>query len=268
MNHPLILKLSIPLGLIITRFVTFAGGLGVLLAESWKNLKTKPFYFYLVIEQVYHVGVRSFMLVSATAFSTGMVMALQFGLGLERFGGKFYVPKIVALSLVRELGPVFASLMVAGRVGAGITAEVGSMAVTQQLDAIRALGTSPIKRIVIPRVLACVITLPLLAAMADVIGILSSIIIGVGELGLDPMFYIQKVMATVKMMDFMSGIVKSVFFGFFIGLVGCYYGMRTEGGTQGVGVATTKSVVVSSIFVVVGDFFLTKMFWVIERWSS
>ncbi|MBK9292852.1 MAG: ABC transporter permease [Oligoflexia bacterium] len=254
------------LGIAVTQFMDFLGGLTLLFKKTWDELKTKPFYFYLVIEQVYFIGVRSFILVSATAFSTGLVMALQFGLGLERFGGKFYVPKVVALALVRELGPVFTSLMVAGRVGAGITAEVGSMAVTQQLDAIRALGTSPIKKIVIPRVLACVIAVPLLSVLADIIGVLSSCLIGVTELGLDPVFYIQKVITTVKLADFLSGIGKSVFFGLFIGLVGCYYGMRTSGGTQGVGIATTKSVVVSSLFVVVGDFFLTKMFWVLERW--
>ncbi len=261
-------QLSINIGSALTQLVEFIGGLGLLLKQAWENIKSRPFYFGLLIEQIYHIGVRSFPLVFATAFSTGMVMALQFGLGLQRFGGKYYVPKIVALSLLRELGPVFAGLMVAGRVGAGITAEVGSMAVTQQIDAIRALGTSPIKRIVIPRVLACVIVLPLLTTFADTVGIFSSVIIGVSELGLDPMFFLQKVVTTVQLLDFMSGIFKSMFFGLFIGLVGCYYGMKTTGGTQGVGIATTKSVVMSSLFVVVGDFFLTKFFWVIERWSS
>lgn len=259
-------QITTNIGTVVTQFLNLIGGLSILFKQSWNSIKTKPFYLYLVIEQIYFIGVRSFLLVSATAFSTGLVMALQFGLGLERFGGKFYVPKIVALSIVRELGPVFTSLMIAGRVGAGITAEVGSMAVTQQLDAIRALGTSPIKKIVIPRVLACLIAVPLLTVLANIVGILSSVIIGSTELGLDPVFYIQKVITTVKMGDFLSGIGKSVFFGLFIGLVGCHYGMRTTGGTQGVGIATTKSVVVGSLFVVIGDFFLTKMFWVLERW--
>jgi phospholipid/cholesterol/gamma-HCH transport system permease protein len=259
-------QFALNMGTALAKFVDFVGGLTMLAKEAWENLRTKPFYFFLIIEQVYYIGIRSFVLVSATAFSTGMVMALQFGLGLERFGGKFYVPKVVGLALVRELGPVFTSLMIAGRVGAGITAEVGSMSVTQQIDAIRALGTSPIKRIVIPRVIACLIAVPLLSVLADVIGVLSSVIIGYTELGLDPVFYVQKVLTTVLLKDFISGIAKSVFFGLFIGLVGCFYGMRTEGGTQGVGIATTKSVVVSSLFVVIGDFFLTKFFWVIERW--
>ena len=132
------------IGSLILQFLAFVGGVSVLAKEMWNNLWSRPFYPAIVIEQIYQIGVRSLSLVSATAFSTGAVMALQFGYGLERFGGKYYVPKVVALSLVRELGPVFTSLMLAGRIGAGITAEIGSMNVTQQIDAIRALGTSPI----------------------------------------------------------------------------------------------------------------------------
>ena len=160
----------------------------------WNNLWTRTFYPYLVIEQRYQIGVRSFPLVSpATAMSTGAVMALQFGFGLERFGGKYYVPKVVALSLVRELGPVFTSLMLAGRIGAGITAEIGSMNVTQQIDAIRALGTSPIKKIVIPRVLACLIVLPLLTVIANFIGIFgSSFHLPELNLGLDAVSFFTK----------------------------------------------------------------------------
>ena len=195
-------------------------------------------------------------------------MALQFGYGLERFGGKYYVPKVVALSLVRELGPVFTSLMLAGRIGAGITAEIGSMNVTQQIDAIRALGTSPIKKIVIPRVLGCLIVLPLLTVIANFIGIMGSLVICNLELGLDPLFFYQKVIYTVTLTDFVVGVAKTLFFAAFISLVGCYYGMRTTGGTQGVGVATTRSVVTSSIMIVISDFVLTKLFWIFEKWMS
>lgn len=256
------------IGSTLIQFVNFVGGITLMSREMIQSLRTKPFYPFLVIEQIYQTGVRSLSLVCATALSTGMVMALQFGYGLERFGGKYYVPKVVALSLVRELGPVFTSLMVAGRVGAGITAEVGSMVVSQQIDAIRALGTSPIKKIVIPRVLACVLVLPLLTIIADVVGIFGSMLIGVAELKIDPVFFIQKVTYTVTVQDFLIGVGKTVFFALSIALVGCYYGMRTSGGTQGVGVATTRSVVTSSIFVVVGDFFLTKLFWIMEKWAS
>jgi phospholipid/cholesterol/gamma-HCH transport system permease protein len=140
------------------------------------------------------------------------------------------------------------------------------MNVTQQIDAIRALGTSPIKKIVIPRVLATLIALPLLTVIANLIGIAGSMLIGVTELGLDAMFYYQKVVYAITITDFVVGVVKTLFFGAFISMVGCYYGLRTSGGTQGVGVATTKSVVTSSILIVISDFFLTKLFWMVEKW--
>jgi len=252
----------------VNKLFEFFGGIYLLTKDLISDLKTRPFYPYLVVEQIYQIGIRSLSLVSATALSTGMVMALQFGFGLERFGGKYYVPKVVALSLVRELGPVFTSLMLAGRIGAGITAEIGSMNVTQQIDAIRALGTSPIKKIVIPRVLACLLVLPMLTIIANFIGIAGSLIIGVSELGLDPTFYYQKVVYTVTITDFTVGVVKTLFFAAFISIVGCYYGLNTKGGTQGVGIATTKSVVTSSILIVISDFFLTKLFWMVEKWIA
>lgn len=156
--------------------------------------------------------------------------------------------------------------MLAARVGAGITSEVGSMTVTQQIDAIRALGTSPIKKIVIPRVLAALIAFPLLVAFANVVGIIGGLIVGTNDLGLDPLFYISKVFATVVMTDYFAGICKTPFFSFFISVVACYYGLNVKGGTQGVGSATTRSVVTSSIFILIGDYFLTKLFWVVEQW--
>lgn len=261
-------QVSFTFGNMIVHFLAFVGGVSLLAKEMWRDLWSRPFYPILVVEQMYQIGVRSLTLISATAFSTGAVMALQFGYGLERFGGKYYVPKVVALSLIRELGPVFTSLMLAGRIGAGITAEIGSMNVTQQIDAIRALGTSPIKKIVIPRVLACVIVLPLLTVIANAIGIFASLIICNLELGIDPLFFYQKVFYTVVLTDFLVGVAKTFFFAMFISFVGCYYGMRTSGGTQGVGIATTKSVVTASILIVISDFILTKLFWVVERWTS
>ena len=261
-------QVAITFGNRIVQFLNFVGGAAFLAKEMISSLKTRPFYLSLLVEQMYQIGVRSLSLVSATALSTGMVMALQFGYGLQRFGGKLYVPKVVALSLIRELGPVFTSLMLAGRVGAGITAEIGSMNVTQQIDAIRALGTSPIKRIVIPRVLACLIVLPLLTVLANFIGLVGGMAIGDWELAIDPVFFFQKILTTVTLTDFIVGVAKTLFFAAFISIVGCYFGMRTTGGTQGVGVATTKSVVTSSILIVISDFFLTKMFWIIERWTS
>lgn len=249
-----------------TRFFELVGGTAVLSRQTFGELWQRPFYLRLVIEQVYHVGLRSAPLVLVTALSTGMVMALQFGMGLEKFGGKMYVPKIVSLSIVRELGPVFTSLMMAARVAAGITSEIGSMTVTQQIDAIRALGTSPIKKIVIPRVLACLITVPILSALANIVGITGALIVCTNDLGLDPQFFMQKVLRTVVLDDYASGMGKTFFFALFISIPACYYGLTVKGGTQGVGNATTRSVVTSSILILVGDYFLTKLFWIIGQW--
>lgn len=241
----------------------FMGGLTQLTKQVIQESIEGPFYTGLVVEQIYQIGNRSLILVMITAASTGMVMALQFGLGLEKFGGKLYVPKIVSLSIIREAGPVFAGLMLAARVGAGIASEIGSMVVTQQIDAIRALGTSPIKKIVIPRVLACLITMPILIAVANFIGVIGGMVIGITELNLDAHFYFQKMITTIKIADYFSGFSKSFFFAIFISIPACYYGLNVKDGTKGVGVATTKAVVVSSILILVGDFVLTKLFWVL-----
>lgn len=258
-------SLALLIGDLFTSLIHFFGGTSLLFRQFLTDLKTKPFYGRLVVEQIYQTGVRSLSIVCVTAMSTGAVMALQFGFGLERFGGKYYVPKVVSLSLVRELAPVFTALMLAGRVGAGITAEIGSMKVKQQIDAIRALGTSPIKKIVIPRVLGCIIVLPLLTVIANFVGMVGALFICSSALDLDATFFYQKVLQTVVLMDFLVGVAKTFFFALFISIVGCYYGLNTTGGTQGVGVATTKSVVVSSILIVISDFFLTNVFWIIER---
>ena len=250
----------------IGNFIRLLGGLTILMRQIIREIATPPYNLGLLADQIYQIGVRSGPIVFVTAASTGMVMALQFGLGLEKFGGKMYVPKIVSLSIIRELGPAFTCLVLAGRIGAGITSELGSMTVTQQIDAIRALGTSPIKKIVIPRVLAALISIPLLIAFANMIGILGGMIVGVNDLQLDPLFYIQKVFATVTMHDYLAGFCKTPVFAVLISVTGCYYGLNVKGGTQGVGNATTRSVVTASIFVLVGDYFLTKLFWVFEQW--
>lgn len=239
------------------------GGAGLLMRYVVKDLFRRPLHVFLIVEQVYFIGVKSLSLIIVTSLSTGMVMALQFGLGLQKFGGKLYVPKIVALSIVREMGPVFCSLMLAARVGAGIASEIGSMTVTQQIDAIRALGTSPIKRVVIPRMLACLIALPLLVALGNVFGVIGSLAVEVWELGLDPMFCLEKMLTTVKARDYLAGLSKTFFFAFFIGLTSCYYGMNVRGGTQGVGTATTRAVVVASVSILLGDFFLTKAIFIL-----
>lgn len=242
------------------------GGTALLSKQVAVELIRPPLYLGLITEQIYQIGIRSIPLVFITAGSTGMVMALQFGLGLEKFGGKLYIPKIVSISIVREMGPVFTCLMLAARVGAGITSEIGSMTVTQQIDAIRALGTSPIKKIVIPRVVGAFIAIPLLAIAANFIGVIGGLLVGSHDLGLDPVFYIQKVLNTLWLPDLLSGWGKTPVFALIISITACYYGLTVKGGTQGVGNATTRSVVTSSICILVGDYFLTKLFWVIEQW--
>lgn len=247
-------------------FFRHFGGSALLFRQVVGDLFRPPLYFKLVIEQMYQVGVMSLPLVAVTAGSTGMVMALQFGLGLEKFGGKLYVPKIVSISILREMGPVFTCLMLAARVGAGMASEIGSMVVTQQIDAIRALGTSPIKKIVIPRVLACVIGIPLLSVAANFIGIIGALLVCVNDLGLDPVFFVQKVLTTLYLPDLLSGFMKTPVFAGVIAITACYFGLTVKGGTKGVGNATTMAVVVSSISILVGDYFLTKFYWVIEQW--
>ncbi len=243
-----------------------AGGASLLWGKVVTEGFRRPIYPKLITQQIYNIGISSLPLVVITAASTGMVMALQFGLGLEKFGGKLYVPKIVSLSIVREMGPVFTCLMLAARVGAGIASELGSMTVTQQMDAIRALGTSPIKKVVVPRVIGCLIAIPILVGIAILVGVLGGLVVGVTDLGLDGTFYMQKVLYTVVNADYISGIAKAPVFALIIALVSCYFGMTVKGGTQGVGNATTKAVVFSSIFILVGDYFLTKLLWMFEQW--
>lgn len=246
-------------------FLEFMGGSINLLYATVVSLFRPPFYFNLFTEQCYALGVKSFSIAFITAVSTGMVMSIQFGYGLERFGGKLYVPKVVGLSIMRELGPVLTCLMLAGRVGAGIAAEVGSMKVTQQIDAIRALGTDPIKRIVIPRILAMLLMTPLITVMADLVGIGGGMVLSYFELNIHYDFYFHEAIVSLRLSDFTVGIAKSVFFGLIIALTGCYYGLKTDGGTQGVGTATRRSVVTSSILITIFDFLLTKVFWIFER---
>ncbi len=256
-------SMTVALGSRVTDVAQQLGGAWLLFMEVLRDVWKRPFYPSLVIEQVYQIGVRSTGLVLITAAFTGMVMALQFGLGLEKFGGKLYVPKIVSLSIIREIGPVFCSLMLAARVGAGIASEIASMVVTQQIDAIRVLGTSPIKRIVIPRMLGCLIALPLLCFMGNLVGVGGALLVGVAELGLDAGFFYNKVVETITMLDLLTGVGKTIFFAFSISLTACYFGLNVKGGTRGVGLTTTKAVVVASMSILISDFFLTKLFFVL-----
>lgn len=248
------------IGAKVVFFLRFAGGFARLTLQMIYSLARPPYYFRLIVEQTYAIGVQSFLLVAVTALATGSVMALQFGYGLQKFGGTLYVPKIVALAILREMGPVFTSLLVAGRVGSGIASEVASMKVTQQIDAIRALGTSPIKRIVVPRVVATMIALPLLTLFADYIGLYGAMLVCKNELGINSEFFFSKAVETLRLNDLLTGMAKTLVFAFFISVTACWRGLNTEGGTQGIGSTTTWVVVTSSIFIMISDFFLTKFF--------
>ena len=252
--------LSLRLGVRAVAALRFAGGFARLSADVFRELFQRPWYPRLILDQMYQIGIQSFLLVAVTGLATGSVMALQFGFGLAKFGGKLYVPKIVALSMLREMGPVFTSLLVSGRISSGIAAEVASMKVTQQIDAIRALGTSPIKRIVIPRLIACMVMLPLLTLFADYIGIFGALLVSSTELGITSEYFLTKSIETLRMADLLTGMAKTVVFAYFIAITACWKGLNTEGGTLGVGSSTTWVVVTSSIFIMISDFFLTKLF--------
>lgn len=211
------------------------------------------------LRQMEAVGVRSTTIVAVTALFTGMVMSLQTAFALTRFGARPYVGGIVGLSLVRELAPVLAALMMTGRVGAGITAELGSMVVTEQVDAIRAMGADPVQKLVLPRVVAVTLTLPLLTVLANVLGVLGGMLIADWQYHITPHFYMRTVTYAVVLQDFLSGLAKTFAFGWIIAMVGCFMGLATTGGTTGVGRATTRSVVTASIAVLIADFFLTRV---------
>jgi len=215
-----------------------------------------------IIDQIYLIGLRSLPLVFVTAFATGMVMTLQFGVGLSRFGGTPYVPRLVTVSVLREMGPVFTSLMLAARVAAGLAAEIASMVVTQQIDAISALGSSPTRKIVLPRIVATFIAVPLACVLSIFVALVGVYFISVTQLQIDSFYAIAKMSEGFTLSNFSSGFFKTFFFGLFIGVSACYYGLRVQEGTREVGVATTKAVVTASVFILVGDFILTKLFMV------
>ena len=240
-------------------FLSMFGAISRLSGSVLLTLFKPPFEGRETLRQFFSLGYQSLSIGFLTALFTGAVMGLQFGYGLERFGAANYVGKLISVGFVMELGPVLTALLVGGRVGAGITAELGSMKVTEQIDAIRALGADPVKKLVTPRVLACTMTMPLLGIMADIVGIIGGSLVAVMEQGLTLPFYYAQVITTVRIGQVLHGLIKATFFGYFYGIIGCYQGMRTTGGTEGVGRFTTKTVVMTSITILIGDFVLGKM---------
>lgn len=240
--------------------VEYLGGLGTLLSQTVRAAFTRPFYGSEIVTQMDELGVKSVSITGITALFTGMVLALQTAYALAAFGGKMFIGQVVAVSLVRELGPVLTALMVGGRVGSGITAELGSMTVTEQVDALRSMAVDPVRRLVLPRVLAVVIMLPILTALADVLGIFGGLFIAVVELQMTPSDYLNSIWNHLAIQDITSGIAKTFFFGLEVALIGCYNGLQVSGGASSVGQATTRTVVLASISILISDFFLTKLF--------
>lgn len=237
-----------------------AGDLAILSGQALWALVKPPYELRSWIAQAEQIGVRSLGVASITTIFTGMVMALQTALSLPGLGVKYYIGTVVSKSLTRELGPVLVALIVGGRIGAGMTAELGTMKVTEQIDALRAMAADPIKKLVAPKLAATLIMLPCLVVIGDFLGILGGLLIAVTQLQLPAGLYINDVLSSLTIGDVTSGIGKAVFFAFFISIVACHHGLRAKGGADGVGRATTNTVVMASIFVLISDFFLTKLF--------
>ena len=244
----------------LRRTVVWYGGVGLLTSQVFRSLALPPKYFRLVVQEIEVMGVRSLGVALTAAIFTGMVFTIQSAVNMTRFGAESYVGPIAALAILRELGPVLTAILVGGKVASGITAELGSMKVTEQIDALRTLGVNYIKRLVVPRVLAALIVFPLLTVLADAIGVLGGMLIMYLERGADVYAYWNITTYWVVPKDFLTGVGKSVFFGVIVTLIGCYNGLSTEGGTEGLGRATTGTVVHVTMGVIVSDFFITKLF--------
>src|SRR5213592_3765391 len=236
-----------------------------LVAKAFVAAFRRPYYVRDILTQMDLIGVGSLSVIVLTGFFTGAVLTLQTSKTLSTFGAVGFTGQLVAVSLVRELGPVLASLMVAGRVGSGIASELGSMLVTEQINAMRALGTDPIKKLVVPRILATVAMLPVLTIVADSTGIIGGLTIAVFVLRISSNLYLSRAWDGLSYMDLFGGLLKPLVFGATLAIVSCHCGLRTYGGTQGVGRSTTQAVVASSVLILIFDLFLTRLILVYTR---
>jgi phospholipid/cholesterol/gamma-HCH transport system permease protein len=241
----------------VIRFAEEGGRLMILFAQTVSWTFRPPLQGREILKQMEEVGVRSFPVVVITAAFTGMVLALQSYTGFKRFGAESMVGTVVALSVTRELGPVLTGLMVSGRVGSAMAAELGTMRVTEQIDALYTLATNPIKYLIVPRFLAALIMLPILTIFADVIGILGGYLVSVQILGTNPTLYVRRTWNYLEFSDLYSGLVKAIFFGMIMATISCYQGFSAQGGAEGVGRATTKAVVLSSLTILISNYFIT-----------
>ncbi|MGY8993700.1 MAG: MlaE family ABC transporter permease [Rhodospirillales bacterium] len=241
-------------------FLATVGNIVFFTGMSLSHCVRPPFYPRIIARQMLDIGYFSLPVVGLTAIFTGMVLALQSYTGFSRFSAEGAIAKVVVLSVTRELGPVLAGLMVAGRIGAAMAAEIGTMRVTEQIDALTTLSTNPLKYLVAPRLIAGLVMLPLLVLIADIIGIFGGYLVSVYKLGFNPSTYLQNTYEFMEIRDVVSGLVKASVFGFLITLMGCYHGYHSRGGAQGVGAATTNAVVSASILILSFDYILTEIF--------
>ncbi len=250
------------IGRVVLAFLGHVGRLTIFAATSLSHCVRPPVYLRLLGQQMIDIGYYSLPVVGLTAIFSGMVLALQSYTGFARFsaGSANAVANVVVVSLTRELGPVLAGLMVAGRIGASMAAEIGTMRVTEQIDALTTLSTNPFKYLVVPRLLAGILMLPVLVLVADVIGVFGGFVVSVYKLGFNPAAYINNTYDFMTVLDVTSGLVKASVFGFIIALMGCYSGYYSKGGAQGVGKATTNAVVSSSIMILTFNYILTELF--------
>jgi len=248
------------IGRIFLAFLASVGRIALFAATAISHCFRPPFYPTLVLRQMRDIGYFSLPVVGLTALFTGMVLALQSFTGFARFQAEGAVATVVVLSMTRELGPVIAGLMVAGRVGASMAAEIGTMRVTEQIDALMTLSTNPFKYLVVPRLIAGLTMMPVLVLVADIIGVLGGYLVGVYKLNFNAAAYLKQTADYLQIMDVVSGLVKAAVFGFLVAVLGCFHGYHSGGGAQGVGRATTNSVVSSSIMILIVDYMLTEMF--------
>jgi phospholipid/cholesterol/gamma-HCH transport system permease protein len=241
-------------------FLQQVGEISLFSTRAVSHCFRPPFYFRHILRQMLDIGYFSLPVVGLTALFTGMVLALQSYTGFARFSAEGAVATVVVLSVTRELGPVIAGLMVAGRIGASIAAEIGTMRVTEQIDALHTLSTNPMKYLVAPRLIAGAVTLPMLVVVADIIGVFGGYIVGVYKLEFNAAVYLKQTFDYLEFMDVFSGLVKASVFGFIITLMGCYHGYKSEGGAQGVGRATTNAVVSASILILIFNYAITEIF--------
>ena len=251
---------STPFGKRVSELIDQLGEVALLSGRTFRALGKRPYEIRALFYQMESLGVQSTAIVATTSIFIGMVMTIQFAFGLQRFGGVEYIPRVIVLSFLRELGPTLTAIIVGGRIGSGMTAEIGTMKVTEQIDALRSMAADPVKKLVVPKLMATLVMLPALTILGDALGILGGLIVAVLQLDLPASLYWNDVLSSLKIGDVVSGIGKSFFFGYFITMVGCYNGLTTEGGADGVGRATTNTVVLAAILVLISDFFLTKLF--------